>query len=152
VELRAVDDDRLQVHARALLHGQAPAHEARQAVEGGAKTARGNFGVKEAQLDAAASQLVEGPQDRAEAAPQPRPLDDQLLDVGGGDPDRALGGEDAVADHALVERAPGEELAAEEHAPKVARTHQSGKKSCYRRRPCASRSTAARSTRRTWPT
>ena len=170
VEPGAVDDDGLHVHARALLHLQAAFDQRGVAIEGGAEAARGQLGVEQAQLDAAGVQVGEGVDDGADAAAaEAGALDEQLLDVGGGDPDALFGAGDAAGDDLVVERAAGDELAAEGggerlveeietaratdacHDTRLARAVERRKKSmCYVLETCAWRSTAAASIRRTW--
>jgi hypothetical protein len=65
--------------------------------------------VQEAQLDAARRQIVEQAEDRAEGAPPSRPLDEQLLDVGGGDPNTGARARDALVEECVIERPPADE-------------------------------------------
>src|SRR5690606_30243450 len=110
VEAAAVDDHRLEVHARALAQLEPAADEARVPIEVVAERARRMARVEDAQLDASLGERVEELHHRAPAvaARAVRVLDEELLQVRGRDPDADPRLAHRV-DHRLVVAAAAEE-------------------------------------------
>src|SRR5690606_32434707 len=108
----AIDDDGLEVHARALPQLEATTNQARQRIELLAKRPRGYARMQQSQLDAATGQLVEQLEHRREAITRTRAaarsFDQQLLEVRGRDPHAATSRPQSC-DHDLVVPTPAEQ-------------------------------------------